>query len=154
VVVTSAATGVEVVGSRTSEGALTNPRVIPLEPRRYDVLVKALAMKGDAERRFDGVVVGDGDLVEMKADFSTGTLWIGATRNGELTDVAYDVSVAGSERALASGRTYTGEKSNPTTFVLLPGRYRVEVKELRGDGASEFDQEVLQGRTVEQISEF
>jgi hypothetical protein len=63
---------------------------------------------------------------------------------------------AGEKQAAASGRTYTAANSNPHSFVLQPGKYRVVLKPVRpaGAAAKEFEIVVAAGQSVERIVDF
>ncbi len=125
--VTDSATGEDVAGGRTYASPGTNPRLIPLADGRYDVKVTAVGMEGAIRRSFQGIEIKDGSKVEKVVDFSTGELAIGVTRNGALSDATVRVYVAGTRDEVAGSRTYTGEKSNPTTFRITAGDYDVEI---------------------------
>jgi hypothetical protein len=67
-------------------------------------------------------------------DFSTGTLSIGATRNGALSDAVVNVFAAGTRERVTGGRTYTGTTSNPKAIKLVAGTYDVEVASVEVKG--------------------
>jgi Ca-activated chloride channel family protein len=52
--------------------------------------------------------------------------------------------------SVAQGRTYTGDSSNPKTFLLLPGAYRVTVNEIRGEKRT-IEVSLAAGETVERM---
>jgi len=118
--------GTEAGGARTYTRKETNPTSIPLADGAYDVRVRVVGVKGDHERSFT-IEIADGNTVEKALDYSTGELSIGVTRNGGLSDAVFKVYVAGTQDEVASGRTYTSEKSNPATVRLVAGSYDVEV---------------------------
>ena len=125
--------GKDVAGARTYTRPETNPRSIPLPDGTFDVKVAAVGLKGDIERRFQ-IEVKDGSAVEKEIDYSTGELRVGATRNGELSDVAVQVYVAGTRELAASGRTYRSASSNPKTIRITAGTYDVELGALEIEG--------------------
>jgi Ca-activated chloride channel family protein len=133
--VTHAGSGEAAGGGRTYSAPETNPRLIPLADGVYDVRVAAVGLRGDVERRFDGVEIRDGATVEKTVDYSTGELVVGVTRNGSLGDATVHVRVAGTSREVAGGRTYAHEGSNPKRFRITAGTYDVEVGsvEISGD---------------------
>ena len=116
-----------------------------------------MGIKGAADRRFPFEIVG-GPTVEKELDYSTGELVIGVTRNGEPSDALYRVRTIdtgegtgeGTGENAARGRTYTSANSNPKTFELEPGEYRVQVDEIRGE-KKEIRVKVVQGETVERM---
>jgi Ca-activated chloride channel family protein len=130
VIVHDGTTGERLTSARTYEKATTNPRVLPLAPGSYDVVVRAVALRGDIERRFEvtiGSEAGAEGVVEREVDFSTGELVIGVTRNGALSDATYGASASGSGAAAASGRTYRAAGSNPARVRITAGTYDVRL---------------------------
>ena len=126
----------EELNSRTYTRAETNPRTLPLPAGRYSAEVRAIGLKGDIERTFSFEIEKDRD-VEKSFDFSTGKLSLGATRNGELTDVLYTVFVAGTRQVAAQGRTYDQASSNPALVDLTAGHYEVEIAAIEISGRPE-----------------
>ncbi len=140
--VNHAETGKDAGGGRTYTHPETNPRRIPLAAGSYDVLVKAIGMKGDIERRFQ-ITVPEGETVEKALDFSAAELKVGATRNGELSDATVRVYVAGTRTQAAARRTYGHAKSNPVSFRLTAGTYDVEIQSVEIEGEPTHEIEAL-----------
>ena len=124
--VTDAETGEDMGGGRTYTSPDTNPRLIPLPDGTFNVKVQAVGFKGDVQRLYTIEIV-DGGLVEEVADFSTGELTIGVTRNGELSDAVYNVKLPGGGDKVAGGRTYTSASSNPAKVRITSGTYEEAV---------------------------
>ncbi len=124
--VTFADSGADAGGGRTYEHEGTNPRVIPLPAGKFEVVVSAVGIKGDINRRF-AIEVTDGGSVERVVDFSGGELLIGVTRNGELSDSVYRVVLPDDGEQVASGRTYVSANSNPATVRVTSGTYELSV---------------------------
>lgn len=116
-----------VAKGRTYTHEETNPRLFPLEPGLYDVEVKAVRLKGDTEQRFTGVEVQSTGPTELVADFSSGELAVGVTRNGALSDATINIHRTGTQERVAGGRSYRGEKTNPRVNQLTPGTYDVRI---------------------------
>lgn len=155
VLVRRAGTQENVTDGRTYTAADTNPRLLPLPAGTYDVTVRAVELAGGPSQQLNGVKVGAGETVEQTFDFSSGTLRIGAVRGAELIDAV--VSVTNLDTGQEVGlRTYTAANTNPRTFELLPGRYRVRVTAVRLAGArpQEFNVNIKAGETVERTIEF
>ncbi|MBK6727143.1 MAG: VWA domain-containing protein [Xanthomonadales bacterium] len=111
--------------ARTYATSATNPRTIPLADGRYAVQATAIGLAESAPRRF-AVEIRGGERVPKLLDYSTGELFVGATRNGALTDVRYQVFNAGDRLdAVAAGRTYDHASHNPARVVLAAGHYDV-----------------------------
>lgn len=111
--------------ARTYSRAETNPRAIPLADGRYRLRVRPIGIEGAAERE-EKIEIVDGGRVERAFDYSTGQVAIGATRNGALSDVTYQIFAAGDRRrAVATGRTYREASSNPARATIPAGKYEV-----------------------------
>jgi Ca-activated chloride channel family protein len=74
-----------------------------------------------------------GERTAVSHDYVSGTVRVGSFRGDERLDSMVAITDAAG-KAVARGRTYTGESSNPKSFVLPPGRYRVEVTPLNPKG--------------------
>ncbi len=123
--------------ARTYARPETNPRQIPLTAGTYSVRVKAVGVEGDTERSFD-IELGAGDRVEREIDFSTGELVLGATRNGALSDVLWQLFAPGDrKRAVATGRTYGKASTNPDRVTVPAGDYDLVLKALEIAGRPE-----------------
>ncbi|MBZ0088822.1 MAG: hypothetical protein K8H90_00425, partial [Thermoanaerobaculia bacterium] len=122
--VTPLAGGIDLTG-RTYASPDTNPRAIPLADGKYRVKVLAVGVDGAAERTFE-IEIAAGAIVEREVDYSTGTIRIGATRNGALSDVTWQLFAPGDrKRAVVTGRTYRDAKSNPAKATLPSGDYEL-----------------------------
>lgn len=141
IAVTNAVTGEDIAGSRTYASPETNPRLIPLPAGTFDVVVTAVGLQGDVVRRFEDVVVAEGETVEKRVDFSAGELAVGVTRNDALSDATVAVFLAGTDQRVAGGRTYNNETSNPRVLRLTAGRYDVEIgsTEIAGKPTQRFE---------------
>ena len=154
--VARADSGEDAGGGRTYVSAETNPRVIPLADGAYKVKVAAVGIKGANTRYFD-IEISDGATVEKEIDYSTGSLSIGVTRNGELSDAVVKVLVPDTNEQAASGRTYTSSQSNPKSFKLTAGTYLVRVGSVEITGRPWADLgtvEVAPGGSVEVAHDF
>ena len=143
-------------GGRTYRAATSNPKIVSLAAGTYDVEIKSVEMAKAAPRRFEGVVVKPGESVELKHEYQSGTLSVGAKNGAELVDAVVSVYRADERSAVAGGRTYTAATSNPKGFELDPGTYRVTVTPVRlpGKTVREFVIEVTASQTVEQSIDF
>lgn len=131
--VTPADGGIE-LGARTYALPDTNPRSIPLADGRYRVSVQAVGIDGAPERE-EEIAIVDGGRVERTYDFSSGEIAIGASRNGTLSDVTWQLFAPGDRRrAVASGRTYRTASSNPARATVPAGTYDVVLGALEISG--------------------
>ncbi len=147
--------GPEIAAGRTYRSASSNPKRFELTAGTYDVEIKAIEISGDERHRFEGIEVGPKEEAERSHEFSSGTLVVGTSRGGELIDSSINVVRLPSGSSVAGGRTYKSESSNPKSFVLAPGSYRVDVREVGGDRARHsVEVTIEQGGTVEQRIEY
>ncbi|MEO1366088.1 MAG: vWA domain-containing protein [Acidobacteriota bacterium] len=105
-----------------------------LTPGRYDVTVKAVGIGGRPTHTFAGVELEPGGDLTLEHHFESGVLRIGAVHGAKLVDATLSVRTVEQGEEVAKSRTYTGEATNPKTFVVPPGRYRVGAKGLSVDG--------------------
>ena len=126
----------EVAFARSYADAATNPTSIPLPDGTYRVQIAAVGIRGDRQRAFEVRLEPD-ETAQRSVDFSTGVLAIGATRNGEPSDVRFVVEVDSTGEQADAGRTYKGPKTNPAAVDLTAGRYRVLLRALEIEGKPE-----------------
>lgn len=119
--------GEVIAGGRTYTSEQTNPRVLPLPAGKYTVTATAMGLRGSAMQMFE-VEISAGQTVERVADFSSGELSVGVTRNGALSDASVTVFEAGTQTRVTGGRTYTAATSNPKVLEITPGRYDILVE--------------------------
>jgi Ca-activated chloride channel family protein len=104
----------------------------------------------------EGLAAALGATVAAPPEVPPGRLSVKATADGELVDASVVVRDAASGDDVASGRTYTGEATNPRVLPLPDGRYRVEVRPVRVAGAPvhAFDVEIADGSRHEEAVDF
>lgn len=130
--------------SRTYTSPDSNPKSFTLPPGSYEVEVESVDISGETTRRRP-VEVQAGETVELTEDFPSATVGIRVTAGGTLADAVVAIYAPSGGSALAQGRTYTSENSNPKRFVVEPGTYRVTVKPIRGGTQQELTVEVEAG---------
>ena len=135
VAILSAGTTTRVSGGRTYTSDRHNPSTYRLTAGVYDVEVGAIEISGKPIHRWEGLVVEPGGRIEVAHDFVSGALAVGVRRDGELADATLNVVNLATGKSVAGGRTYVNEKSNPKRFILEPGEYRIDVREVRGEKA-------------------
>lgn len=124
------------ITSRTYRSAKTNPRILALAPGLYQVKVKALEFDGEVEISLDQLKLVEGDTLVKELDFSSGTISVGVTKNGELADATVSVYQHGTSKEVDKSRTYNTSKTNPKSFELTPGVYDIAVKLLQVTGVT------------------
>lgn len=142
--------GEEVAAGRTYTGAATNPAKVRLTSGTYAVTVRSVEISGAPSESLGEVTIGPGGSAAVAHDWRTGTLKIGAARGGALVDATLNLVDAATGEAVGQGRTYTSDRSNPKSFVLLPGAYRVTLNEIRGERRT-IEVAVVAGEVVERM---
>ncbi|GJM16227.1 MAG: hypothetical protein DHS20C13_15540 [Thermodesulfobacteriota bacterium] len=120
----------QVAQGRTYTGSKSNPKTFELPPGIYNVIVEPLGIKGVSPQAFDNIEVKAGEIVEDTAQFSGGTLKVGALQGEKLLDAVVYIKNSETGEQVAQGRTYKSSNTNPKTFELSPGIYDVSVKAL------------------------
>lgn len=133
---------------RTYRAATSNPKLVKITAGSYDVEIKSVEIEGNPEVSLGQITIEPKGRKELKHDYPSGTLKIGAIRAGQLVDAT--VAIYDGKTQVASGRTYKDPKSNPKSFILLPGQYRVELGEIRGE-KRQVEVTVTAGGEVEKI---
>ena len=125
-----ASTQEQVAQSRTYTGAKSNPKTFELPPGVYNVIVEPLGIKGISPQTFESIEIKAGETVEETAQFSGGTLKVGAFEGEKFMDAIVYITNPDTDEQVTQGRTYKSSKTNPKTFELSPGTYDVSVKAL------------------------
>ncbi|MCB0639850.1 MAG: hypothetical protein KDC54_24675, partial [Lewinella sp.] len=142
-----------VYSSRTYTSASHNPQRVDLSPGEYEIEVASVTIKGEASYTFNPVTILPATTAELAHDFSSGTLQVKVTKDGALWDCI--VAVRNAAGPVDQNRTYNYEGKNPTTFLLTPGTYSVQVKALRSPDNEEttFEIEVpANGQATKEIN--
>jgi len=150
-------TGEQVAQSRTYTSSNSNPKTFELTPGIYNVEVSALGIVGNPTQKFDTVEIVASETVEKTAQFSSGTLKVGALEGEKFVDAAVSVSDSKTGEKIKQGRTYKSSSSNPKAFELSPGIYDIEVKSfaIQGHPVVKFDSvEVKPQETVVETAQF
>ncbi len=146
----------EVARGRTYTSANNNPGTVRITSGTYDVAVTSVEIKGKPSHQVSRVEVEPQGRVEVRHEFESGLIRIGAVKGGELVDVTVGVVDAETGKPICQGRTYTDPKSNPRTFEVPPGQYNVSVKAVRLEGQprQQLEVSVEAGQTVERKADF
>jgi hypothetical protein len=107
-------------------------------------------MSSKPEVQLGKVTIDPSGSAEISHDFASGTLKIGAERNGSLVDATVQIIDLATGKPMGRGRTYTSANSNPKVFILPPGDYRVLLNEIRGE-TGETTVTLAQGEVVERM---
>jgi Ca-activated chloride channel family protein len=108
----------------------------------YDILVKPVKTSGAEDHRFTDVQINGGETTSLSHDFPSGVLSVHALAGEERLDTLVYIIDNESGKTVAQGRTYTGERTNPRTFNLIPGTYRVTAKPVKRNQGEKQEQVV------------
>lgn len=145
----------QAASGRLYDSDARNPARVKLTAGRYDVSVKLIDVENKPTITFDTVEIARDAPQHVQHDYVSGTLQVGAVRAGERVDAVVSVRHLDENRSVAQSRTYTGEKTNPRTFALLPGRYAVAVKTVgKGSETRTVEVEIAAGETVAREVDF
>jgi Ca-activated chloride channel family protein len=133
-------------------------KAVKLPPGAYSLEVTDLQDAGQPKVSFNDVVLETGKTVEKIADFSGGTLRIGALRNGKPVTARFLVYRAAAEddkKKQVVASDFTGNEGK--TVKLPPGEYELEVQDYQvvGQPKVTFTGITMEsGKTVEKIADF
>jgi Ca-activated chloride channel homolog len=141
----------QVAGGRTYKSTKTNPITLNLTAGRYDIVIGSVEIKGKFEQRIEGVDIKAGETVDREWNFVSGRLRVGVARAGKLVDAVVRVRRIKDGGEAATGRTYASPDSNPKTFELPPGTYKVSVHAVKSGDKPKRDAEisVMPGQVAE-----
>jgi hypothetical protein len=150
-----AGTREQVTQTRSYEKSSTNPVKFKVLPGAYDVEIKTVEISGSPVFRFENQQIG-GAVLSLKHNFISGELSVGARKGSDLIDAVLTVYSKTTGKEVARGRTYTAAASNPKTFTLEPGQYRVEVGPVNPKNLAKktMEVEVKAGEAVARMAEW
>lgn len=119
-----------VATGRTYRDAKSNPARVRLTAGTYEVKIQSVEIAGRPKVTVGTALVMPGGAVQLSHDLLSGNLTIGVQRGGRLVDAV--VAIKNTAGSVDQGRTYEAASSNPKTFVVTPGQYRVEISEIKG----------------------
>ncbi|MCB1022974.1 MAG: VWA domain-containing protein [Acidobacteria bacterium] len=135
----------------------TDGKVLRVVPGKYYVQVSPLRVLGYDKFDIRDVIVNPGDKETfVEKDFAAGTLKIGTKRGAVLIDSMTTIIAADGGTVVGGSRTYTAASSNPRTYVIKPGTYKIKVAAIRPKGIppKEITITVKKGETVERMIEY
>jgi len=133
---------------RSYHTAATNPARYRILPGLYDIEIASVEIGSKPVFRIENQLLNAGAFVPLSHNFESGELKIGARQGGALIDVVVQIYRNG--KSVESGRTYTDANTNPRTFTLEPGKYKVEMKPVRANkdrGSKSLEVEIKAGET-------
>lgn len=149
-------TGKSIASGRTYSSPSSNPHEFLLTPGKLDITIKALPLSGEGAEVTKSVELKAGEVLPVDHLFEFGRLVVKVVNHYGLSDATVNVMDVKGKKNIAGGRTYTSETSNPKDFLMTPGRYMVEIKEVGKDasGKKTIEVEIKAGETVEQEIRF
>lgn len=149
-------TKVWVAGGRSYRSASSNPRKFNILPGVYDIEIGSVEIESNPAIRWESQVLAGGKTVALAHEFKSGDLKVGAKQGEGFVDAGISVINKTTGKSVAAGRTYMSASSNPKTFTLGPGIYKVEIKPLKPQGLATktIEVEVKAGEVTERMEEF
>jgi len=127
----------EIALGRTYEKKETNPRILQLPAGSYDVELMPVSIEGHPGARLLDIEIKKGDTVRREIEFEQGVLELLVTRNGSLSDAVIKIVMAGTNKEVASTRSYTKPENNPAKLKIPPGVYDIIVSSVEISGKPE-----------------
>jgi|APTNR8051073442_1049403.scaffolds.fasta_scaffold02485_2 Ca-activated chloride channel family protein len=145
-----------VAGGRSYTRPETNPAIYRIVPGTYDVEIASVKIEGRPVVRIEKQVLASGATLSLAHDYATGELKIGAFQGQDFVDAAITIYSKKTGKSIAGGRTYMSASSNPNTFLLEPGDYRVDLNPVKPKGLAKksFEVTVKAKETVERITKW
>ena len=119
---------------RTYRHAKSNPATYNVLPGTYDVELKFIEIAGDPVVRFENQILEGGKKISLAKDLPSAELKIGAKQGSALVDAGVTIVSKKTGKEVDRGRTYVSSNSNPKSFTVEPGIYKVEIKPIKPKG--------------------
>ncbi len=136
----------------------TNPALLNIPAGTYDLEVTVVGQQAIAPLKRNNIVVTEAEVNEQVFDFTSGKVEITVLEAGALHDATINVLPHGQRKAVASGRTYKADASNPFKKEMNPGIYDIVIKSVTIKGIEQEHViekiEVRPGQTTELSHEF
>ncbi|MEM8891409.1 MAG: hypothetical protein AAGD28_25750, partial [Bacteroidota bacterium] len=142
-------------GGRTYASPNSNPLTEKLSPGIYEVRYRPRHIHGEdweyVERR---VEIKAGEYLELKQDYQTGQLRIGAEHEGKSQSI--DLLIRSNGKTVYNKRISGSSKSEAREIILMPGTYEFVVEPVRLSGASprKFSASIEAGTVLEKYFDF
>jgi len=145
-----------VAGGRSYNQPTHNPASYRIVPGTYDVEIASVKIEGRPVVRFEKQVLVSGATLSLAHDYATGELKIGAFQGQDFVDAAITIYSKKTGKNIAGGRTYMSASTNPNTFLLEPGDYRVDLNPVKPKGLAKksFEVTLKAKETVERTSKW
>lgn len=142
--------------ARSYRGEKSNPVRFRVPPGVYDVEIKALEIAGGPIVRMEHQNLSAGASLALSHDFASGEIKIGAKQGDAYVDATITIISKRDNKSVGAGRSYQNASSNPKTFTVEPGLYRVELGPVKPKGLAKksFDVEVTAGGVVSRTGEW
>lgn len=115
----------ETISGRTYESKETNPRLMQLPAGKYEIEIMPTVITGHPGIKFSDVEIKANDTLIKNVEFEQGTVEVLVTRNGALSDALIQVFASGTNKVIASNRTYDKPEYNPAKLKIPPGVYDI-----------------------------
>lgn len=127
----------EIAWGRTYESKETNPRLMQLPSGTYEIEIMPVTIEGHPGVKFSDVVINSGDTLFKEVVFEQGVVEMLVTRNGGLSDATIQIFPTGTNRAIATDRSYSVPTHNPAKLKIPPGVYDIVLSSVEISGRPE-----------------
>jgi Ca-activated chloride channel family protein len=114
---------IETFSGRTYESKETNPRVLQLSAGTYEIEITPVGIRGNPVVKYSDVIIKANDTLYKEVDFEQGVVEVLVTRNGALSDALIEIYPAGTNKTIATTRSYHQPTHNPAKIKIPPGVY-------------------------------
>lgn len=140
---------------RSYHKADTNPAKYRILPGLYDIEIASVEIGTKPSVRYENQLLNGGVVATLSHNFESGELKIGAMQGSTLIDAV--VQIYRNEKSVESGRTYASASTNPKSFILEPGKYKVELKPVgvnKDRNSKSLEVEIKTGDTISKTVEW
>ncbi|WP_207632590.1 vWA domain-containing protein [Foetidibacter luteolus] len=130
----NAGTKTIVAAARTYNHSQSNPAKVKIPPGTYDVVFGCIEISNKPEIKINNQILGNSENLAYTYNFDSGELQLWAAQGGQPVDATINIISLATGKPAGAGRTYASTESNPKTFTLLPGKYRLELNSVKPAG--------------------
>lgn len=128
---------IETFSGRTYESKETNPRVLQLPAGTYEIEITPVGIRGNPVVKYSDVIIKANDTLYKEVEFEQGVVEVLVTRNGALSDALIEIYPTGTNKTIATTRSYDKPTHNPTKIKIPPGVYDIIFKSMEIGGRPE-----------------
>lgn len=146
----------QITGGRSYRHATHNPAKFKVLPGTYDIEVGSVEIAGKPIHIWQSQVVTSSNALHLSHEYKSGEVRVGAKQGANYVDAVVSIVHKTTGKLVTQGRTYMHSTSNPASFIIEPGQYKVEVKAVKPGnlGSKSFELDLKAGETQERTAEY